>query len=42
MFKATQQNLPTDIAVFAAAVSDFRIDKKKEEKIKKEKILQLI
>ncbi len=35
MFKATQQNLPTDIAVFAAAVSDFKIDKKKEEKIKK-------
>ena len=35
MFKATQQNLPTDIAIFAAAVSDFKINKRKKEKIKK-------
>ena len=28
MFKATQQNLPTDIAIFTAAVSDFKIQKK--------------
>ena len=36
MFKATQQNLPTDIAVFTAAVSDFKIKKKQKEKIKKQ------
>ena len=35
MFKATQQNLPVDIAVFTAAVSDFKVKKKNEEKIKK-------
>ena len=29
MFKATQQNLPVDIAVFSAAVSDFRINNKR-------------
>ena len=34
MFKATQKNLPTDIAIFTAAVSDFKIDKKYENKIK--------
>ena len=31
MFKATQQNLPADIAIFSAAVADFKI-KKKESK----------
>ncbi len=35
MFKATQQNLPADIAVFSAAVSDFKIIKK-DRKIKKQ------
>ncbi len=35
MFKATQKNLPTDIAIFSAAVSDFKINKKNEKKIKK-------
>jgi len=35
MFKATKQNLPTDIAIFAAAVSDFKINKREKEKIKK-------
>ena len=35
MFKATQQNSPTDIAIFAAAVSDFKINKREKEKIKK-------
>jgi len=35
MFKATQQNLPIDIAIFAAAVSDFKINKREKEKIKK-------
>ena len=28
MFKATQENLPVDIAVFSAAVADFKIIKK--------------
>ena len=35
MFKATQKNLPTDIAVFAAAVGDFKVSHNKKEKIKK-------
>ncbi len=39
MFRATQENLPTDIVVFAAAVADFKINKKKEEKIKKQENL---
>jgi phosphopantothenoylcysteine decarboxylase / phosphopantothenate---cysteine ligase len=35
MFKETQKNLPVDIAVFSAAVADFKIKKKSKEKIKK-------
>jgi len=35
MFKATQNNLPTDVAIFSAAVADFKIKEKKREKIKK-------
>ena len=35
MFKATQRNLPTDLAVFSAAVADFKITKKINSKIKK-------
>jgi len=35
MFKATQKNLPTDIALFAAAVGDFKVSLKQKEKIKK-------
>ena len=41
MFKATQQNLPTDIAIFSAAVSDFRINVKSKDKIKKEENLNI-
>ena len=41
MFKATQQNLPTDIAIFAAAVSDFKINKREKEKIKKHHNLKI-
>ena len=41
MFKATQQNLPTDIAVFTAAVADFKINKKNREKIKKKNNLTI-
>jgi len=36
MFKATQQNLPTDIAILSAAVADFKISNKSEDKIKKQ------
>ena len=36
MFRATQKNLPTHIAVFSAAVSDFKVKKKKNYKIKKQ------
>jgi len=39
MFKATQQNLPTDIAIFSAAVADFKIKKKNQNKIKKQENL---
>ena len=35
MFKATQQNLPADVAIFSAAVADFKIIEKNENKIKK-------
>ena len=34
MFKATQKNLPTDIAIFSAAVADFKIAKKEWTKNK--------
>ena len=35
MFRETQNNLPVDVAIFSAAVSDFKIKEKKEQKIKK-------
>jgi phosphopantothenoylcysteine decarboxylase/phosphopantothenate--cysteine ligase len=35
MFKATQNSLPADVAIFSAAVADFKIKEKKERKIKK-------
>ena len=41
MFRATQQSLPTDIAIFSAAVADFKIKKKNEDKIKKQDNLVL-
>ena len=41
MFKATQNNLPTDVAIFSAAVSDFRVKEKKNHKIKKQEYLNL-
>lgn len=41
MFKATQKNLPTDIAVFSAAVADFKIDVKSKDKIKKKESLNI-
>ena len=41
MFKATQESLPVDIAVFSAAVADFKINKKFINKIKKQDKLTL-
>ena len=35
MFKETQKNLPVDVAIFSAAVSDFKVIKKSDVKIKK-------
>ena len=40
MFKATQENLPTDIAIFTAAVADFKTSKK-DSKIKKKDTLTI-
>ncbi len=41
MFKATQSNLPADVAIFSAAVADFKIKEQKEQKIKKEDYINL-
>ena len=41
MFKATQKSLPTDIAIFAAAVADFKSNKKNQNKIKNQENLTL-
>ena len=41
MFLATQKSLPTDVAIFAAAVADFKLQKKYTNKIKKQETLNL-
>jgi phosphopantothenoylcysteine decarboxylase/phosphopantothenate--cysteine ligase len=41
MFKATQNNLPTDVAIFSAAVADFKVKEQKKEKIKKQENINL-
>jgi phosphopantothenoylcysteine decarboxylase / phosphopantothenate---cysteine ligase len=41
MLKATQKNLPADVAIFSAAVADFKIKEKKNVKIKKQNHLYL-
>ncbi len=41
MLEATLNNLPTDVAVFSAAVADFKVKNNKKEKIKKENITEL-
>ncbi|MDC0326800.1 bifunctional phosphopantothenoylcysteine decarboxylase/phosphopantothenate--cysteine ligase CoaBC [Candidatus Pelagibacter sp.] len=41
MLLETQKNLPADVAVFSAAVADFKINKKYENKIKKQDSLNL-
>ena len=35
MFKETQKSLPVDVAIFSAAVADFKISEKNDVKIKK-------
>jgi phosphopantothenoylcysteine decarboxylase/phosphopantothenate--cysteine ligase len=37
MFLATQKNLPADVAIFAAAVADFKLKKKYQIKLKNKK-----
>jgi phosphopantothenoylcysteine decarboxylase / phosphopantothenate---cysteine ligase len=41
MLKATQENLPIDVAIFSAAVADFKAKEIKKEKIKKNDHLHL-
>jgi len=41
MFRATQENLPADVAIFSAAVADFKIKEKKIVKMKKQDYLNL-
>jgi phosphopantothenoylcysteine decarboxylase/phosphopantothenate--cysteine ligase len=41
MLVATQKNLPTDVAIFTAAVADYKMNKEFENKIKKQDTLNL-
>jgi phosphopantothenoylcysteine decarboxylase/phosphopantothenate--cysteine ligase len=41
MLKATQENLPTDVAIFSAAVADFKVKETKNRKMKKQEYLNL-
>ena len=41
MLKATLNNLPADVAVFSAAVSDFKVKNNEEQKIKKDEFSKL-
>ena len=41
MFKETQKNLPVDVAIFSAAVSDFKVVEKSNKKIKKKEELTI-
>ena len=41
MLKATQESLPADVAIFSAAVADFKLKEKKNKKIKKQDYLHL-
>jgi len=41
MFKATQKNLPADVAIFAAAVADYKVTAKNNEKMKKQEYCNL-
>ena len=42
MLDATLKNLPADVAIFSAAVADYKVNKIKNEKIKKQDNLSLI
>jgi len=42
MFKATQNSLPVDVAIFSAAVGDFKVKEFKSEKLKKKDDISLI
>ncbi len=41
MLEATLSNLPSDVAIFSAAVADFKVKKREKEKIKKNEIVDL-
>ena len=41
MLRATQENLPTDVAIFSAAVADFKVKERKNEKMKNQQYLNL-
>jgi phosphopantothenoylcysteine decarboxylase / phosphopantothenate---cysteine ligase len=41
MFEATQNNLPVDVAIFSAAVADFKIKDQMNKKIKKQSCINL-
>ncbi len=41
MLEATLNNLPTDVAIFSAAVADFKVKNIEKEKIKKDKVSEL-
>tara|TARA_B100000686_G_C16359564_1_gene747042 strand:- start:23 stop:760 length:738 start_codon:yes stop_codon:yes gene_type:complete len=41
MFKATQDNLPADVAILSAAIADFKIKERKKQKIKKKDFVNL-
>ena len=41
MFNATLENLPVDVAIFSAAVGDYKVKNKEKEKIKKKESIDL-
>ena len=41
MFNATLENLPVDVAIFSAAVADYKVKNKEKEKIKKREDMDL-
>ena len=41
MFNATLENLPADVAIFSAAVGDYKVKNKKKDKIKKKESMDL-
>ncbi len=41
MFNATLNNLPVDVAIFSAAVADYKVKNKEKEKIKKKEYIHL-